>query len=279
MAHAERTADRLRAHYDIERALADRLRTASREQRGPLYRACYDELFRRVPDHPQLTRKADPGARREAVAARRSIIRGYFPPGGVFMEVGPGDCSLATSMCDVAAQVYAVDVSSEITGRMSPPPNFELRLSDGANIPLPDCSVDVAFSYQLIEHLHEQDAADHLREVHRTLKGGGTYLCVTPSRLNGPHDISRFFDETATGFHMREYTHGDLIPRFRAAGFDDVRPLLGVAGRFLEIPSGPVCALERVFEHLPHRMRRRVALRAPWFRILGVTIAARRKAV
>ena len=139
-----RTLDQLRRHYDVERELADRLRTAPEESRGRLYAECYDELFRRVPDHPQLVRKADPSEQQEAVETRARLVTHVLPPGGVFLEIGPGDCSLAIRMCDRAADVYAVDVSAEITSHLSPPGNFHLLLSSGADIPVPDNSIDTA---------------------------------------------------------------------------------------------------------------------------------------
>ena len=51
-----RTPERVRAHYEIEKGLAARLRLANREDRKRLYGELYDELYRSVPDHPQLTR-------------------------------------------------------------------------------------------------------------------------------------------------------------------------------------------------------------------------------
>ena len=50
-----RTREELRQHYDVERELADRLRTASKDERRTLYAEVYDELFKRVPLHPQHT--------------------------------------------------------------------------------------------------------------------------------------------------------------------------------------------------------------------------------
>src|SRR3712207_6241441 len=50
-----RTPARVRHHYEVERELADRLRRAGPGERLRLYSEVYDELFRRVPDHPQLT--------------------------------------------------------------------------------------------------------------------------------------------------------------------------------------------------------------------------------
>ena len=103
-------------------------------------------------------------------------------------------------------QVYALDVSAEITSRVSLPSNFKLILSDGTSVPLPPESVDVAYSNQLMEHLHPDDALEQLQGIWRALRPGGVYICLTPNRVNGPHDISQYFDSVATGFHLKEYT-------------------------------------------------------------------------
>ena len=42
--------------------------------------------------------------------------------------------------------------------------------------------------------------------------GVGVYICITPNRVSGPHDVSRGFDEVATGFHMHEYTGREIRP-------------------------------------------------------------------
>jgi hypothetical protein len=53
----DRTAEQIREHYEIEKQLASRLRMAGKAERRTLYAALYDELYRRVPHHPQLTKK------------------------------------------------------------------------------------------------------------------------------------------------------------------------------------------------------------------------------
>lgn len=272
----ERTLAQLREHYEIERTLADRLRGAAAADRGPLYRTCYDELFRRVPNHPQLVRRADAAAQREAIEPRARLVRHFLRPGGTFAEIGPGDCSLAIDVCRTARQVYAIDVSAEITNRIAPPTNFSLLLSTGTDIPVPPGSVDVAFSYQLIEHLHPSDVEAHARQVLAALRPGGVYVCVTPSRLNGPHDVSRYFDDVATGFHLREYTNGDLTDLFLKAGFTRARPHLGVGNRLVPVPSLPLRLVEGALDRLPGPVRRRLAFAPVLFRLLGVTMVAQK---
>jgi SAM-dependent methyltransferase len=271
-----RSLERLRAHYLIEQELADRLRNADAADRQHLYSTVYDELFRRVPDHPQLTRKASADATVDAVRTRLRLLNPFLKPHTMFMEIGPGDCSLAIEIASRARRVYAVDVSAEITKSGPLPANFELIICEGAKIPVPSGVIDVAFSYQLVEHLHPDDAWEHLTNVCRCLAPGGVYVCVTPSRLNGPHDISRFFETEARGFHMKEYTTSELARMARDAGFSSSRILCGTRGHFLQLPLAPAWALEHILDAMPHSVRKPIAM-APFVRqLLGVTIIARK---
>ena len=53
-----RTDAQVREHYELEKQLARQLMAAQRDERRHLYSALYDELFRRLPHHPQWARKA-----------------------------------------------------------------------------------------------------------------------------------------------------------------------------------------------------------------------------
>jgi SAM-dependent methyltransferase len=255
----DRSLDRLRAHWEIERELADRLRNASREERTTLYGTVYDELFRQVADHPQVLRREDP-AEREASARRESALVGCFlAPGGVFLEIGAGDCSLSLSLARYARRVYAVEVSREIARVEDPPANFELLITDGRAIPVEPGTVDLAYSNQLMEHLHPDDAAEQLQHIFAALRPGGRYICLTPNRLLGPADISMYFeDEVASGFHLREYSNRELRDVLRAAGFSSVDVVATLRGRVRALPIAPVLALEALFAALPITARRRL---------------------
>lgn len=252
-----RTPDQLRQHYEVERELAARLKNSSRDERRELYRSCYDELFRRVPDHHLLKKKADSDV--GALYGRvLKILRRYVGPETIFLEIGAGDCRVALEMAKVVKRVYAVDVSSEIVGGFEPPTNFELILSDGCSIDVPRGSVDVILSNQLIEHVHPEDVSLQLEESYRALKFGGKLLCFTPHRFSGPHDISKHFDEVATGFHLHEYTSGELATALRNAGFFRVSQLAEAKGISMIVPLTPVLALESLVGRLPPRRRRRL---------------------
>ncbi|HEV7398364.1 MAG TPA: class I SAM-dependent methyltransferase [Pyrinomonadaceae bacterium] len=271
-----RSFERVREHYLIEKELAARLRAASKEERRHLYSTLYDELFQRVPDHPQLSRKLNTTLRRREVRERIDLLRRYLRADITYLEIGPGDCALAIEAARRVRTAIAVDVSREIASGVHLLRNLELLITDGSSIPVPPGSVDVAYSDQLMEHLHPDDAAEQIRNVHEALVPGGVYVCLTPNRWSGPHDISRYFDEEATGFHLREYTIAELTNLFKEAGFRQVKVLVGSKGVHLPVFSGWVMSLERLLERLPRNIGRQLARRLPLRVVLGAKVVARK---
>ena len=268
-----RTPEQLRDHYEVERELSDRLRRAPSKERRSLYGSVYDELFRRVPDHPQLTWKADADERSRSVHQQLRLLGRYLGPDSSFLEVGAGDCALACEVARSARRVYAVDVSAEITRDLLAPVNLELILSDGCSIPVPPGGVDVAYSNQLMEHLHPEDAREQLRNIYAALAPGGAYVCITPNRLLGPADISMYFDDVATGFHLKEYTNAELATLCRAAGFRRVQSIVWLKWFGLPLPSFVSAALEAMLERLPTRVVKKAG-RTPLSRLLGINMVA-----
>lgn len=271
-----RTLDQLKAHYEVERELADRLRISTRADRKGLYSTIYDELFARVPNHPQLTRKFDPASYAWAIERQVRLIRRYLAADSVFLDIGAGDCALARAVAPLVDQVFALDVSEEITRNVDLPRNVRVVISDGCSIPVAPGSITLAYSNNLMEHLHPDDAIEQLTNIYAALASGGTYLCVTPNRLSGPHDISRYFDDVATGFHLKEYTAGELQRLFKTVGFRTVGVVVGGKGRYAEAPLWTAHALERSLSALPLRARHRLAGSTVLRGILGVRIAGRK---
>lgn len=238
-----RSLERIRAHYEIERELSDRLRESTRGERGRLYGEVYGDLFHRVPDHPQLTARWDPARRGAYVAPDVATIIRLLPRGGTYLEVGAGDCAVARRVAGHAGRVIAVEVSGEVAPS-NLPKNVELLITDSTSMPVSDRSVDLAFSDQLMEHLHPEDALEQLREIHRTLRPGGRYVFLTPNRVTGPHDVSGYFDEVATGFHLKEYTNGELAELLRSVGFSEVRAWVTLRGKTVIFPLQPLSLVE-----------------------------------
>lgn len=267
-----RSPERLRHHFEVEKELGDQLRKSRREDRAALFMRLYPELFQRVPDHPRLTRRDTPEQSAASVESRMRLLRDVLGSDLTFLEFAPGDCHLAYAAAQHCRKSIGADISDQRNPEDQPPANFELVIYDGYNIQLPDQCADIAFSYQMLEHLHPEDLPLHFAMAHRLLKSGGLYIFDTPHRLSGPHDISRFFSDVPQGFHLKEYTYGELATLLRQAGFTKVfclrrgkirrHPLFFPFTRFAET----------VIRWLPKSLRKKIAGRF----FLGVTMAGQK---
>jgi hypothetical protein len=269
-----RTIERLREHYEIEKRLANKLKHASREERKYLYTELYNDLYIKVPDHPRWTNKLDKAAREKAVASQIDMLKPLLSKEVVFMEIGPGDCRLSFEVAKYVKKVIAVDVSDIITKHEALPYNFELIISNGSNIDVKPNTVNVAYSNQVIEHLHPEDTIIQLKNIYTSLVKGGVYLCITPHRFLGPHDISQHFDEVATGFHLKEYTYCELLKMFKDAEFSRINAVLCYKGIYLKLPVWVFNFFEKLFyipsKLLPQKVKISLANR----QIFGIKINA-----
>ena len=268
-----RPADRLRHHYEVERALADRLRSASsRLERARIYGTMYDTLFAEVPDHPGLVLRDTPDEVARRNHRKLRLLAPFLTPGSRALEIGAGDCSFGVELSPRIRFVCGVEISAKGTRLDGAPRNFALVLYDGFEFPFAARSFDLAFSDQLLEHLHPDDAELHFRAVARALVSGGTYLLRTPHRFTGPHDISRYFTRgNAEGFHLKEWTYRELNAALRASGYRHVCAIWNARGFSARLPIGWVCALEVVLGPLPRALRRGLSL----LPLPGIVVAAR----
>jgi SAM-dependent methyltransferase len=270
-----RPARQLREHYEIERELAERLRWASADQRSTLYAEVYDELFHRIPHHPQLHRRFS-AERQHQVDRELYFLAPLLDNEVTFLEVGAGDLALSRRVAGVVREVHAVDVAAEIADTDHTAANLHIALTDGRHFPLPEDSIDLAYSNQLMEHLHPDDAAEQVRDLFRVLRPGGAYLCITPNRLTGPWDVSRMFSSTPTGLHLREYSNRELVALLREVGFEEIHAVVPAGRSAWQVPVALFTTVERALETLPPRARR-VLLRGPWRKALNsVRLVARK---
>lgn len=269
------TPTQVKEHYEIEKVIAGRLRNSTADERRDLYKTAYDELFQKVPHHPLLSGQSDL-ERRARTAKEIGALRPLVDRQRVFLEIGPGDCAVSVAMAEFAQKVFAADVSKEVTKRSDAPANFELIIFDGVHIPLPPESVDVAYSNQLMEHLHPDDSVEQLRSIFDTLKPGGQYYCVTPNRLSGPHDVSRSFDPVATGLHLREFTIAELDGIFKGAGFRKTQVYLRLFGLNVSLPVFAFKIIEAVISPLPHGLRKLLTFNRAARFVLGIKLLAKK---
>jgi len=152
---ANRTYEQVLNHYLVEKAIAERLRSANREERKRIYATMYDELFRKVADHSRLIQRDDEQLTRMANKSKFALVRKFLKPSSIFVEFAPGDCRFAMEVANHVKNVYAIDISDQRNHSSIAPNNFSLIIYDGYVLEnIPANSVDIVFSDQFIEHLH-----------------------------------------------------------------------------------------------------------------------------
>jgi SAM-dependent methyltransferase len=252
------TDDQLRQIFDLEKSLASKLRLAGKEERRKLYGPVYKEYFSALSFHPQLLVRDDKNKLHLKIGFQLKIIKKFITPDDVFLEIGSGDGHLCYEVAKIAKKVYAYEVSDVISRGLKIPDNYQQILSDSFVFPVDDNSVDIAYSNSLIEHLHEDDAFDQLISIHVFLKKGGKYICVTPNKYTGPHDISRFFDEPYSCFHLKEYSCVDLRKLFLDAGFRKGRFYIFIKGRYYKSPFFVMRSLDYFLKNLKEKNKNRL---------------------
>ena len=254
-----RTTAQIKNHYEVEKALAKKLKTSNREERKVLYEVMYDELFERVPDHPRLTKRANPTLVLKKNKNKLKMVRRLLNRKMVFAEFAPGDCEFCFFIADRVRQVYAMDISDQTLPTRDRPDNFKLIVYDGYSLPVPRNSMDVLFSDQFIEHLHPEDVAEHYELARSLLVPGGRYVFRYPHLYRGPSDISRFFSDTPQGFHLNESTFTATVKQLKKAGYTKYQCYWFLRGIRIPIAFSIMKHAERLMEKVPLKYRRLVS--------------------
>jgi hypothetical protein len=145
---------------------------------------------------------------RDAERELRSL-RSRLSLTAVFLEIGAGDCALARKVAGEVERVYALDVSEDAMGRLAGPPNLVRVVHDGVRIPVPEATVDIAFSRTLV--------ISQLPGVVRALRDGGVYL----TRSAGPAASLRAVFLDAGFSSVRFYVGAIRVPYLLALLLDD----------------------------------------------------------
>jgi ubiquinone/menaquinone biosynthesis C-methylase UbiE len=269
-----------RQHYELEKRLAQRILDCAPEARPAVYLDAYDTLFREISWHPSL--RLTEAEKDRLVEQKLRLFAPMVGAGRDVLEIGCGRGDMIGRLAARNRRCVGVDVSKvALAQRRTEAPNLTLLVMEACHLEFPDASFDVVLSSQVVEHLHPDDVTLHLREVHRVLRPRGRYIFDTPNRLVGPHDVSKFFDETATGFHLKEWSYGDLLPVLKSLGFGRVRSQFlpeavysrgSLLFRIGFLPAAAKAFLERAVaagRTRPERLRR-----ARWARIAGVNLSA-----
>ncbi len=254
-----RTYESVLHHFNVERRIAARLKAANREGRKAIYRTMYDELFAEVPDHPRLTRREDPALMEQTNRKKLHRVQPFVNESTVYLEFGPGDCRFPMELAKQVKFVYGVDISDQIGENVVRSENFKLIVYNGYDLDLPSDSIDTVSSAQLIEHLHPEDTGHHFELIWRILRADGVYIFRTPHAFNGPRDVSRYFSDKAEGFHLKEWTIGELHKLMKSIGYRAIKAYQPTPGISIRLPISYFLVCEFLLKRLPHQFRRRLA--------------------
>ena len=271
-----RTYEQLKKHYEFEKNQANILRNASKMDRRNLYTIVYDEQFRFRKQNPEQNFKSDQENSTTNIEISMKFLNRFLTKNTIFLEIGPGDYKLTFEIAKFVKKVYAVDVCTEIEKTIIPPKNFILIISDGCSIEVPENSINIAYSKSMMEHLHPEDAFDQLQNIYSALAPGGFYVCITPNRIIGPHDISKYFDEVATGFHLKEYTVRELHTLFIKVGFSKIYYYIGGKGFYLKFPILLIEIIEKFLSLQSCSFRKTIARSFLFQALLGIKIVGKK---
>jgi SAM-dependent methyltransferase/glycosyltransferase involved in cell wall biosynthesis len=159
----------------------------------------------------------------------RYFLARYFARGKDVLDVASGEGYGAALLAQVARSVIGVDVAEDAVAHAADSyvrENLRFRKGDGCRLPVPDASIDVAVSFETIEHLFDHEG--FLVEIRRTLRPGGMAIISTPDQ-----DIYSPPDQPSNPHHVHELTRREfaaLVRRhFACAHFLCQRPMLGSA--------------------------------------------------
>ncbi len=129
-------------------------------------------------------------------------MAGELAEGKRVIDVGCGEGYGPALLAVSAVDVLGVDITPEVIRHARAcygAPNLSFEVMDVNSLDVPDGSLDLAVSLQVIEHL--TDESGYIEEIARVLRPDGTALITTPNRLT----ISPGSDAPINPFHLREY--------------------------------------------------------------------------
>lgn len=187
-------------------------------------------------------------------ARRRQVARRLPPaarPGARALDLGAGSGGNTRLLTDAGYTAVALEhhpVAASFTHQRGIP----VVQSDGQRLPFKTGSLDVVLACDVLEHLHDDDAA--VQEVRRVLRPGGTLLVTVPAdpKLWSPHDEALH--------HVRRYTRETLSlllvgQGLRIRSLDSwmvlLRPVVALRRRLTsrrqaDVSDAPVSDLEEV---------------------------------
>jgi ubiquinone/menaquinone biosynthesis C-methylase UbiE len=123
-----------------------------------------------------------------------------FSPGKVVLDIACGEGYGSAVLAGVASRVYGVDIAPDAIAHAKASyqrSNLEFLIGRCAEIPLPDCAVDLVVSFETIEHHTEHEAM--FAEIKRVLRPGGVMIMSSPDKLEYTERSNH-----ANAYHVKE---------------------------------------------------------------------------
>ena len=176
----------------------------------------YSKMFREITDRDRFYDYS-------VVDKHRKVLERF--KGGKLIDIGCLNSPLGIIAQKMfhSAEITLLDFSPSIVEFLEKNTPFEIVLSDCRNTPFSDNTFDYVVAEEVIEHMEEPEAL--IKEAHRILKPGGTFVLSTPE---GEVD-----NECGGGYHIWSFKledikemlakYGDaeaeIIPRERRKGY------------------------------------------------------------
>jgi SAM-dependent methyltransferase len=164
----------------------------------------------------------------------------------------------------------ALFAAARVSSQIDAPSSYVC--SDADALPFLSGSVDVVYSYSVLQHLEKARVFETFREISRILRRGGFCLIQLPNSV-GPFNLLRqarraFRPAKADSFEMRYWSRAEVQQAIREAGLVDLtfRPdgffsqnpqlsdldLLSPAGKLVVLGSHAGCQVARALPFLGH---------------------------
>jgi ubiquinone/menaquinone biosynthesis C-methylase UbiE len=165
--------------------------------------------------------------------ARRDAdrIRQYLRGGDVVLNIGCGIGRVDLYLAPLVKELWAVDVSGEMLRRA------QERLSGCANVRFLEVgnrdflaafgpqTMDLVFSYLVLQHLEKEDAVTYIREAARVLRPGGVFVTQFPNYLSPEYARVLLLEsenaERSPG-RVRPYTEAEVRQTLGVLGYEIV---------------------------------------------------------